>query len=49
MKTNIRGQYDRGAEEALQPFESAVLHSLLTSTSLSNSIDVSRRNHFIEN
>lgn len=27
------GQYDRGAEEALQPFEFAVLHNLFTSTS----------------
>jgi len=28
------GQYVRGAEDALQPFECAVLHNLFTSTSL---------------
>jgi hypothetical protein len=39
----------RGAEHALQPFESAVLHNLFTSTSLSSSIDVSTRNNMVEN
>jgi hypothetical protein len=39
----------RGAEDALQPFESAVLHNLFTSTSLSGSIDVSTRNDMLEN
>jgi len=39
----------RGAEDALQPFECAVLHNLFTSTSLSSSIDVSTRNNMVEN
>jgi len=43
------GQWVRGAEDALQSFESAVLHNLFTSTSLSSSNDVSTRNNMVEN
>jgi hypothetical protein len=44
---DLRGQRVRGAEDALQPFESAVLHNLFTSTSLSSSTDVSTGNNFV--
>jgi hypothetical protein len=45
---DLRGQNERGAEDALQPFESAVLHNLFTSTSLNSSTDVSTRNNFVQ-
>jgi hypothetical protein len=44
---DLRGQKVRGAEDALQPFEFAVLHNLFTSTSLSSSTDVSTGNNFV--
>jgi hypothetical protein len=38
----------RGAEDALQPFESAVLHNSFTTKSLSRSTDVSIRYNLAE-